>query len=213
MALSTASEPSEDSRGQDCITIGLTGGMGAGKSTVSKVLKTLGYAVYDSDRAAKGLYDSDMVLRQAVMDRFGEAVFSSKGDIDRLALAKMAFRSPEATRDLNEMVHPAVRQDFEKWRKMQCSLGHRMVFKEAAILLESRASGQCDQVWLVSAPLEIRKSRVMSRKGMTVEDMERRMALQWPDQKKRQLADEVIVNDGEVALVPQILSLTTIGAD
>jgi dephospho-CoA kinase len=212
MALSTASEPSKDSRGQDCITIGLTGGMGAGKSTVSKVLKTLGHVVYDSDRAAKGLYDSDMALRQAVMDRFGEAVFTSKGDIDRAALAKLAFNSPEATRDLNEMVHPAVRQDFEKWRKMQVSLGHRGVFKEAAILFESGAFKQCDQVWLVSAPLEIRKSRIMSRMGMTIEDMERRMALQWPEERKRRLADQVIVNDGEVALVPQLLSLTTNGA-
>ena len=213
MALSTASEPSEDSRGQDCITIGLTGGMGAGKSTVSKVLKTLGHVVYDSDQAAKGLYDSDKVLRQAVMDRFGEAVFTSKGYVDRSALAKLAFHSSKATRDLNEMVHPAVRQDFEKWRKMQCSLGHRRVFKEAAILFESGASKQCDQVWLVCAPLEIRKSRVMSRKGMRIEDMERRMALQWPDERKRRLADQVIVNDGEVALVPQLLSLTTNGED
>ena len=185
--------------------IGLTGGIGTGKSTVSRVLRTLGYVVYDADRAAKRLYDEDAVLLKAVADRFGEDILSEDGRLDRARLAAQVFADPAALDALNALVHPAVRADFQAW-KAQCERqGADLVFREAAILFESGQDVDCDAVWAVSAPEALRLQRLKNRSGMTVEEVRHRMARQWAPERIENQADRLLFNDGQRALVPQIL--------
>ena len=187
--------------------IGLTGGMGAGKSVVSGILRSLGHSVYDADSAAKSLYDRDDDLLQAVRNRFGEGILTPEGRLDRAALARVVFADSSALNDLNALVHPAVARDFAGWRDGLEAKGVRLVFREAAILFESGSHRDCEAVWGIQAPDGLRIQRVRDRSGLAEAEVRQRMARQWSQDDVMAECDAVIVNDGVEPLVPRVLSL------
>ena len=207
MALSTAHQ---ETRGVKPLTvIGITGGMGAGKSVVSRIVAALGHAVYDADAAAKSLYDRDDALLNAVVDRFGAGVLDTHGRLDRKALADIVFHDPAALAALNALVHPAVFRDFEAWKRRVQQSGRSLVFREAAILFESGSHVTCDAVWAVTAPVALRIERCRQRTGSTDAEIRKRMQHQWPAEKINAQADQVLLNDGSRALVPLVIELVS----
>ncbi|MDA8695714.1 dephospho-CoA kinase [Flavobacteriales bacterium] len=189
------------------VVVGLTGGIGVGKSVVAQILRTLGHPVFDADAAARELYDKDASLLQAVADRFGSGVLGADGRLNRSVLAALVFNDPNALADLNAMVHPAVAKAFLSWKSSVERNGAVVVFREAAILFESGSNADCDWVWAVSAPWSLRLQRVQNRNGWSVDEVEVRAGHQWPAEKVMAGADKVILNDGSTALVPRVLSL------
>lgn len=187
--------------------IGLTGGMGVGKSVVSGILRSLGHSVYDADSAAKSLYDRDDDLLEVVRCRFGDGILTPEGRLNRVALAHVVFADSSALNDLNALVHPAVARDFAGWRDGLGTEGVRLVFREAAILFESGSHRDCDAVWGVKAPNGLRIQRVRDRSGLAEAEVRQRMARQWSQEDVMAACDAVIVNDGVEPLVLQVLSL------
>ena len=187
--------------------VGLTGGMGAGKSTVARILRSLGHDVYDADSAAKSLYERDDALADAVRERFGRDVFDVRGNLNRSLLAERAFSSSEALHALNALVHPAVARDFEDWRSGRSDQGAKWVFREAAILFESGSDQDCDRIWVVTAPMDLRMTRISERDGMSTSDIESRMSHQWTQEKLVSMSDSELVNDGLEPLVPRVVHL------
>lgn len=187
--------------------IGLTGGMGVGKSVVSGILRSLGHSVYDADSAAKSLYDRDDDLLEVVRCRFGDGILTPEGRLNRVALAHVVFADSSALNDLNALVHPAVARDFAGWRDGLGTEGVRLVFREAAILFESGSHRDCDAVWGVKAPNGLRIQRVRDRSGLAEAEVRQRMARQWSQEDVIAACDAVIVNDGVEPLVLQVLSL------
>jgi dephospho-CoA kinase len=178
--------------------------MGAGKSHVARLLVRLGFPVYNSDLRAKTLLETDIHLREALSAAFGFDLYDKDGRLQRKVLAERAFPSAEATARLNGLVHPAVGRDFEVWCTHQLAAGHRLVFKEAALIYEAATQGTLDAVWLVAAPVDIRRQRVYTRDKLTAQEVDDRMARQWAEERKRELANFVIENDGIQPLAPQL---------
>ena len=207
MALSTAHQ--ETHAAKQMTVIGITGGMGAGKSVVSRMLASLGHAVYDADAAAKSLYDRDESLLQLVVGRFGSGVLSETGRLDRRALAEIVFQDPAALAALNALVHPAVSRDFDAWKERAKQAGRPFVFREAAILFESGSHVSCDAVWAVTAPVELRVERCRQRMQASEAEIRKRLAQQWPAERVNAQADQVLLNDGSCALVPLLLDLVS----
>jgi len=206
MALSTVRKGGVDSA-SDFQVIGLTGGMGAGKSVVARILNGMGHPVYDADAAAKRLYNTDAGLLEAVVGRFGQAVLDGSGALNRGHLAQMVFSDAKALSALNALVHPVVAKDFELWRN-----GHRLdgvpfVFREAAILFESGSDQDCDLIWGVQAPVALRVNRVQRRTGWSEDEILQRMSRQWPEERVLERCDAVVLNDGRAPVVPQVLRL------
>lgn len=208
MGFSTSAGNDVDSRAQARV-IGLTGGMGAGKSVVAAMLRCMGYPVYDADSAAKRLYNVDSVLLGEVVHRFGPSILDDAGRLVRQQLAALVFDDAQALADLNDMVHPAVVRDFHGWLSRQNGRGHSTVFREAAILFESGAHKGCDRVWGVSAPRALRVERVRKRSGLAEADIHLRMDRQWPQETVLVHCDSVLVNDGFRPLVPQVMGLVS----
>jgi len=207
MALSTARQ--ETPEAQQMTVIGITGGMGAGKSVVSGILATLGHVVYDADAAAKFLYDHDGTLLRAVVERFGPGILDEGGRLDRKALAEVVFHDPVALAALNALVHPAVSRDFEAWKRRQQQAGRSVVFREAAILFESGSHATCDEVWAVTAPVALRVERCRQRASGSEAEILKRMRQQWPAEKVNAQAHHVLLNDGSCALVPLVIDLVS----
>ena len=160
--------------------IGLTGGIGSGKTTVAKIFKSLGVPIYIADLEAKKLMESKIVLEQ-IENKFGKSVFNGQ-ILDRVALAKIVFDAPEKLKELNEIVHPAVAEDFKHWVAQHQN--HHFVIKEAAILFETGGNKYCDKTILVTAPSEVRIKRVMQRDQADKSQIMKRMQNQWDDEKK-----------------------------
>ena len=171
------------------------------------MLRALGYPVYDADAAAKALYRTDPVLREGIRARFGDGVFHADGMLNRQAMAAIAFGDAVALAALNALVHPAVGRDFEAWKSSFMRSQVPVVFREAAILFESGSHEGCDLVWMVSAPIVLRTDRVRQRDGISADAVRERMSHQWPAEKVAALADAVLVNDGIVPLMPQVVAL------
>ena len=170
--------------------IGLTGGMGSGKTTVANFFKELGIPVYIADEAAKSLMNTSAEMKSQIMDLLGKKAYPA-GILDRKYVAAQVFNSAEKLEKLNSIVHPAVAKDFENWKKSQNS---PYVIYEAAILFEKGGHKKCDAVILVTAPYEERIKRVKSRDKSSEEDIQARMKFQWSDSRKRKLADFEIKN-------------------
>jgi dephospho-CoA kinase len=170
--------------------IGLTGGIGSGKTTIAKYFGSLGMPVYIADEEAKKILDSADVV-QEVAASFGKEVLTD-GLPDRKKLAGIVFNSPEKLGLLNSIIHPKVKESFEAW--VAANSNEPFVIKEAAILFESGSYKDCDKVILVTAPEDVRVSRVMERDNMSREDVMLRMANQWTDNKKIPLSDYIINN-------------------
>lgn len=180
--------------------IGLTGGIGSGKSYIARILEKMGYPVYYSDAQSKALTDTHPVIREKLLARFGKEIYIEQG-LNRKLLAEFIFASEEHRLFVNELIHPLVRNNFEHWCSEQRS---PIVFNEAAILFETGAYRQFDGTLLVVAPLELRIQRVMQRDLCTEEEVKERMNTQWSDDQKIPLATLVITSNGELPLVSQI---------
>jgi dephospho-CoA kinase len=185
--------------------IGLTGGIGSGKSTIARVFETLGFPVFDADKEALYLYESDPTLLSEVVQTFGDDVLLSGGRLNRMALANIVFREEEALKKLNALVHPRVARRFEEWKQQQHA---KMVIREAAILFESGSDVGCDAVIVVTAPEELRVQRVMKRNGISESEVRARMARQWPESQLVERADAVIVNDDLTLVLPQVMRVS-----
>lgn len=185
--------------------MGVTGGIGSGKTTVCNVFRALGIPVYDADQAARELYDRDPELLRLVRDAFGHDVLDAEGRLDRKRMASLVFPDPEKLQALNALVHPRVRADFRKWLKLQVHAPY--VIREAAILFESGTHKDCDKIITVTAPAELRKQRIRQRDQRSEEEINRVMERQWSDEEKIKRSDAVLVNDERELLLPRIVSL------
>jgi dephospho-CoA kinase len=183
--------------------IGLTGGIGSGKSTVAKIFETLGIPVYYADDAAKNLMNSDPGLKAAITENFGSEIYKG-GILDRKLLASVVFGDNQKLELLNAIIHPVTIRDAEQWMKRQTS---PYVLKEAAILFESGAAEHLDQVIGVYAPQHIRIKRVMERDGIPEEEIKKRIYRQINEEMKMKLCDHVIVNNEQQLVIPQVLAL------
>jgi dephospho-CoA kinase len=170
--------------------IGLTGGIGSGKTTVAKMFSEFGIPVYIADEEAKKLMDSDEIIKK-VEKVFGKEILSN-GKIDRTKLASIVFNNSEKLKSLNNIIHPAVQKHFKDWLKNHESIP--FVIKEAAILFETGGNKQCDKVITVIAPQLLRVERVVLRDKSDKKSVLQRISNQWSDEKKVLLSDFVIEN-------------------
>jgi dephospho-CoA kinase len=187
------------------LKIGLTGGIGSGKTTVAKVFEVLGIPVYYADDAAKQLMNTNKELQQQLIARFGTETYTN-GELNRKHLASLVFGNKEQTELLNSIVHPVTIADAEQWFARQQS---PYVVKEAALLFESGAASGLDFVIGVTAPETIRIKRVMDRDGLSAEEIKKRMSNQLDDSMKMRLCDFVIQNNEQEMVLPQVLQLHT----
>ncbi len=183
---------------------GVTGGIGSGKSVISRVFSTLGVPVYNADEQAKKLVNEKNELQEAIGKEFGDEVWSG-GKLNRKRLASVVFNDPDALARLNEIVHPAVARHFKHWTEQHTASPY--IIKESAILFESFTYRELDYVMLVVAPEEIRIKRVMERDDTDAGSVRLRMINQWPDEKKNPLADKILLNDGNNPLLEVLLGL------
>ena len=183
--------------------IGVTGGIGSGKTTTCKIFEHLEVPVYYADVRAKQLMVQEP-LKKKIIQAFGQNAYRN-GQLDRAYLADQVFRSKELLSVLNGLVHPAVADDFDEWLERHENVNY--VIKEAAILFESGAYQAVDYTVLVVAPEETRIERVMARDGSTREEILQRMNNQWTQERKSKLADHIMNNDGYQLLIPQVLEL------
>lgn len=184
----------------------ITGGIGSGKSVVSRILRILGHPVYDTDAEAKQLMDTDQEIRTRLAERFGAEILLP-GSIDRPTLSRIVFASPEALADLNAIVHAAVRADIEAWAASLPASTPRP-FVETAILYESRLDRMVTSVWDVTAPIPLRIERVMARNGLTAGQVQARIDAQSAHIPHTLHPDtHTIVNDNLTPLLPQIQAL------
>lgn len=170
--------------------LGLTGGIGSGKTTVAKMFAEFGVPVYIADDQAKLLMHSDRNVRLKITELFGDNAYED-GQLNRKFLAEKVFHDKSLLERLNQIVHPAVERDFLQWKSLQKT---PYVLYEAAILFEKGGYKKCDKTLLITAPREVRIQRVMDRDGVEISEIEARMNHQWSDEKKAKLADFVIVN-------------------
>ena len=185
------------------IKVGLTGGIGSGKSTVAKVFEVLGIPIYYADEAAKRLMNADEELKEKIKLQFGNEVYKNR-QLDKKYLADIVFTSPEKLALLNALVHPATLKDAERWMQKQTT---PYCIKEAALIFESGAQQNLDYVIGVTAPAPLRILRTMQRDGVTREEVIARMDKQMDDTIKMKLCDFIITNDEQEMLLPQILEL------
>ena len=185
------------------LKIGITGGIGSGKTTVAKVFEVLGIPVYYADDAAKRLMNTDEKLKEKIQLQFGNDVYKD-GRLDRKYLAEIVFKNPEKLQLLNALVHPAILKDAERWMQNQSTA---YSLKEAALIFESGAQEQLDYVIGVTAPAPLRIQRTMHRDSITREEVILRMDKQMDETIKIKLCDFVIKNDEQEMLLPQVLEL------
>lgn len=185
------------------LKVGLTGGIGSGKSTVATIFRTLGIPVYDADSRARELMQQDPALREALLTQFGEAAFEN-GKLNRAYLARIVFNDPGQLERLNQLIHPVTIRDAENWMN---NLSAPYAVKEAALLFESGAVAGLDYVVGVTAPVSLRMQRVMQRDGLSREQVQQRMLRQLDDTIKMKLCDAVLFNDEQRLLLPQVLEL------
>lgn len=186
--------------------VGVTGGIGSGKSTVCRLFAQRGVAVYDSDAAAKRLMHEDPALRAGLTARFGDAAFRG-GELDRAYIAGIVFSDPQALAGLNALVHPAVMRDFDAWAARQEGC---YVILESAILFEAGLEGSVDKTLAVLAPRELRIERTCRRDGCDAAGVARRIAAQLDDDTLRERADYALVNISEAELEPAVAELDRI---
>lgn len=184
--------------------IGLTGGIGSGKTTVAHLFETMGCVIYNSDERAKGLYFNQNV-KLTVVQLLGKEAYLSETEIDKNFISKKIFSNTQLLNQLNAIIHPAVKEDFIQFKNKYSP--ETLIIKETALLFETGDYKNLDYSVLVTAPLSIKIERVMKRNTLSKEEVEKRMAAQWPDEKKIPLADFIIVNDNTQALIPQVLQV------
>jgi len=183
--------------------IGLTGGIGVGKTYVSEVFKSLGVPVFNADIEAKKLMITSKKLMDLVKSEFGEDIYVNE-NLNKEKLASIVFSDKSKLKKLNSLVHPIVKAEFEQWYTKQTS---PYVIKETAILFESNSHLGLDVVICVSAPLELRVVRVMKRDNSTEKEIKNRIENQFSQEEKENLSDYIIINDNKDMLLPQIIKI------
>lgn len=185
--------------------VGITGGIGSGKTTVCKIFEALGIPVYYADDRAKWLMEHRETLVRGIRELFGDEAYTPEGRLNRPWIAAQAFQDPELLNRLNQLVHPAVAEDGLNWQQAQTGVPYTL--KEAALLYESGSYRLLDKIIVVTAPLELRIQRVMERDQVDRKSVEQRIARQMLEEEKVALADYVIYNDGERSLILQVLDI------
>ena len=187
------------------LKIGLTGNIGSGKTTVSKIFEILGIPVFYADEAAKSVMVNDGQLAGELKSEFGEKSYLPDGTLNRKHIASIVFDDDAALARLNAIVHPATFRAFDAWVANIKDVPY--VVKEAAVLFESDSYKLCDQTIMVQAPFDMRIKRVMDRDGLSRDEIEKREAHQFSEEKKARLADYIIKNDNSELVIPQVLTL------
>lgn len=185
--------------------VGLTGGIGSGKSTVAKIFEEFQIPIYYADIRAALITKHNEQIIDAIKETFGNDIFDKKGMLNRKLLAERAFKEAKQTEKLNDIIHPFVLEDFKNWYDEQ--VGVPYVLKEAAIMFESNSYKEMDKIITVYAPLELRIQRVMERDNISREAIQARIDKQMNEEEKIKRADYVIYNDGEQMLIPQVLKI------
>ena len=184
--------------------VGITGGIGSGKSTIVRFFELKGIPVFIADTEANILVNTSGKIRKKLTSLLGNDIYLSDQTLDRKKLAEYIFNNPDLMERVNSIVHPEVRKHFEKWVKKQTS---PYVIYEAAILFETGYYKSVDYTILVTAPEEMRIARVMKRDNVSREKVEKRIVNQWADEEKVKLADYIIKNDNSELLLPQLNNL------
>ncbi len=185
------------------LRIGITGGIGSGKTTVARIFEVLGIPVYYADDAAKKIMNEDETLKTQIIQHFGKGAYTG-GKLNRPYLAAIVFADKNKLNLLNSLVHPATIRNSLAWMKSQIA---PYSLREAALIFESGVQGQLDYVIGVSAPLDLRVKRAMNRDNLTMAQVHERMDRQINETIKMRLCDFLIVNDNSTAIIPQVLLL------
>ena len=180
--------------------IGITGGIGAGKSLVAEIIKAMGYPVYNSDERAKELTDSNPKIKEGLIHLFGEEIYQND-TLNKFALAQAIFSDESLREKVNALIHPIVREDFNLWALAQ---NNSLVFNESAILFETGSFKNFDAIILVYAPTELRIKRIMKRDNCSENEVLKRMNSQFSDEEKCQLTEFRVLNDGQTPLLVQV---------
>ena len=180
--------------------IGITGGIGAGKSLVAEIIKAMGYPVYNSDERAKELTESNPKIKEGLIHLFGEEIYQN-GTLNKFALAQAIFSDDSLREKVNALIHPIVREDFNLWALAQ---NNSLVFNESAILFETGSFKNFDAIILVYAPKELRIKRIMKRDNCSENEVLKRMNSQFSDEEKFQYTELRILNDEKKPLLEQI---------
>ena len=185
------------------LNVGIPGGIGSGKTTVARIFEVLGIPVYYADDAARRIMNEDETLKQQVIKHFGDLSYQN-GKLNREYLASIVFQDKKKLSILNALVHPATIRNSNMWMKQQTT---PYAIREAALIFESGVQGQLDYVIGVSAPMELRIERAMLRDNLTRAQVLERMDRQINETIKMRLCDFVVVNDGQKAVIPQVMKL------
>jgi dephospho-CoA kinase len=185
------------------LRVGLTGGIGSGKSTVAQIFEVFGIPVYYADIAAKKLMNEDAGLKSAITNIFGKEAYSNS-ILDRKYISSIVFSDPAKLKALNSLVHPATKKDGEAWMQQQTS---SYAIHEAALIFEAKVSERLDHVIGVSSPLELRINRAMERDKVNREEVLKRMDQQLDEEIKMSRCDFVLINDEQQLLIPQVLDI------
>ncbi len=189
---------------QNCLRVGVTGGIGSGKSTVCRMMETLGIPVYDADTWAKWLIEHDEQTKKGVIAIFGPEAYDNAGIYQRKWISGIVFQDAEKLQALNALVHPAVERHSTAWHEEQARLGMPYTVKEAALMIESGSYRHLDFMIVVTAPEHLRVQRVVQRDHLTEAQVLARISKQMPEAEKVKLADFVIYNDEQQMLIPQV---------
>ena len=185
------------------LRLGLTGGIGSGKSTVAQIFEVLGIPVYYADIAAKKIMNEDKGLRSAITNIFGEQAYENN-ILNRKYVSSIVFSDPAKLQQLNALVHPATKKDAETWMQQQTS---PYAIHEAALIFEAKVSDRLDLVIGVSSPIELRIKRAMDRDNVSREEVLKRMDQQLDEELKMNKCDFVLINNEQQLLIPQVLEL------
>lgn len=185
------------------LKIGLTGGIGSGKTTVAKIFEQLGTPVYYADMRAKSIIEEDEMVRNAIISNFGEQSFVD-GKYNRSYISSIVFNDAEKLLQLNQIVHPAAIADAAEWMKKQNA---PYVIKEAALLFESGSHKHLDKIIGVTSPTHLRMKRTASRDQISEEEVMKKIALQMPNEEKMAKCDYIVTNNEKELILPQVLKL------
>ncbi len=190
------------------IRVGITGGIGSGKTTVCEVFKLLGVPVFFADQEARNLQDHDLELKKELIALFGNEIYLPQGTLNRMKLAGVIFNDKQALKKVNAIIHPRVRERLNTWSSQYQAQPY--VLYEAAVLFESGTYKDCDLNIIVVADKQLRLTRVIKRDGLKECDILSRMNNQLTDEQKIPLADFVIYNDQQRLIIPQVLDIDKI---
>lgn len=187
-------------------SIGITGGIGSGKSLVCKIIEKLGYPVFYADEAAKKVMNEDQTLKSELIHLLGENAYLNN-ELNRPFIAEQIFKNPQLKKEVSALVHPAVYRAYENWKKVQKSA---LVFNESALLFETGSYKSFDATILVTANRETRIQRVMKRDGLSRDAVLERISNQLEDDSKQKLCDFEIVNDEQKLLIPEMIKILSL---